>query len=298
MLADCATATAALNCAVTIQRDLANRNEAFSDQQKFQFRIGVNLGEVIVDREDIYGNGVNIAARLESLADPGGICISESLRTAVGTKLPLTYESLGEQWVKNISTPIRAYRVLLEPTGSITQTPTRSTDKPSITVLPFENMSGDPKQDYFVDGVTEEIITALSRIRWFFVIARNSAFAYKGRLLDVREVAKELGVQYIVEGSVRRAGNRIRVTAQLADGLAGKHIWAKRYDREFKDVFDVQDELAETIGAALEPELGKEGAPPTAFPMVALCGATICLRPFRQGRRGGPSPGPGSTISP
>lgn len=257
VLADFDTATSALSCAASIQQELAIRNDNLPHERKVQFRIGVNLGEVIVDRDDIYGDGVNIAARLEGLAEPGGICISEAVRTAVGKKLPFSYESLGAQRVKNIATPIRAYRVLLDPSAPKIDWPSPSTAMPSVAVLPFENMSGDPEQEYFVDGVTEEIITALSRIRWFFVIARNSAFAYKGRSIDVREVSRELGVRYLVEGSVRKAGKRIRVTAQLADGTVGKQIWAKRYDREIEDVFVVQDELAETIVAALEPEVGK-----------------------------------------
>jgi adenylate cyclase len=257
VLADFDMVSAALHCAVSIQRELASRNEDLPAERRVQFRIGVNLGEVIVDRNDIYGDGVNIAARLESLAEPGGICISESVRAAVGEQLPFTYEFLGEQQVKNIATPIRTYRVLLEGAQSKAKSQPNSGYRPSIAVLPFENLSGDPEQEYFVDGVTEDIITALSRVRWFFIIARHSAFAYKGRSMDVREVAKELGVQYIIEGSIRNAGNRIRVTAQLIDGSSGKSVWANRFDREYQDIFILQDELAETIVGALEPELGK-----------------------------------------
>ena len=257
VLADFAMVTAALNCAVAIQREIANRNSDLPTDRMLQFRIGINLGEVIIDRDDIYGDDVNIAARLESLAEPGGICISESVRSAVGEKLPLTYEFLGEQWVKNISVPIRAYRVLLDETKFRRKIRKPETFRPSIAVLPFENLSRDLEEEYFIDGMTEEIITALSRIRWFFVIARHSTFAYKGRQVDVREVAKDLGVQYVVEGSVRKAGNWIRVTAQLVDGRAGKNVWANRFDREYQDVFTLQDELADTIVGALEPELGK-----------------------------------------
>lgn len=257
VLADFEIVSSAVNCAVSIQLDLAERNADLPDDRKVQFRIGVNLGDVIVDRNDIYGDGVNIAARLESLAEPGGICISESVRSTVGEQLALAYEFLGEHLVKNIATPIRVYRVLLGETKIKAKLPAGSSYRPSIAVLPFDNLSGDPEKEYFVDGVTEEIITALSRIRWFFVIARHSSFAYKGRSLDLREVAKELGVQYIVEGSVRIAGDRIRVTAQLIDGRMGKSVWAKRLDRGHKDIFTIQDELAETIVGALEPELGK-----------------------------------------
>jgi len=257
VLADFDMVTAAINCAASIQENLANRNEDLPDDRKVEFRIGINLGEVIVDRDDIFGDGVNIAARLESLADPGGICISESVRTALGEKLPFTYEFMGARQVKNIAVPIRAYRVFLAESRSETKSQFPLAERPSIAVMPFENLSSDPEQEYFVDGVTEEIITALSRIRWFFVIARHSTFAYKGRSIDLRQVANELGVQYLVEGSLRKVGNRIRVTAQLIDGRTGNHVWAKRYDREFLDVFDLQDELAETIVGALEPELGK-----------------------------------------
>jgi adenylate cyclase len=257
VLADFEIVSSAIHCAASIQRNLAKRNEDLPTDRKVQFRIGVNLGEVIVDRNDIYGDGVNIAARLEGLAEPGGIYISESVKAAVGGQLPFAYEFLGEQQVKNIAAPIRVYRVLLDETKPKAKLPAGSGFRPSIAVLPFENLSGDPEREYFVDSVTEEIITALSRIRWFFVIARHSSFAYKGRSMDVRQVAKELGVQYIVEGSVRIAGNRIRVTAQLINGSLGKSVWAKRLDRGYEDIFAMQDELAETIVGALEPELGK-----------------------------------------
>lgn len=258
VLADFDMVTSAINCAATIQDNLANRNKDLPDEHKVQFRIGVNLGEVIVDRNDIFGDGVNIAARLESLADPGGICISESVRAALGEKLPYIYEFMGEQRVKNITAPIRAYRVLSAESSRAAVPPLPRTERPTVAVMPFENLSGDPEQEYFVDGVTEEIITTLSRIRWFFVIARQSTFAYKGRSVDLRLVSKELGVQYILEGSLRKAGNRIRVSAQLIEGSSGKHVWAKRYDREFLDVFDLQDELAQALVGALEPELGKD----------------------------------------
>jgi TolB-like protein/Flp pilus assembly protein TadD len=247
----------AMSAAVAIQNVLETRNQDLPDDRKVQFRIGVNSGDVIEDRGDIYGDGVNVAARLESLAEPGGVCISDAVRSAVGKKLDLAYDDMGEQEVKNITEPVRAYRVLRESTAFQPISGARPTDKPSIAVLPFENFSGDAEQDYFADGVTEEIITALSQIRWFFVIARNSTFAYKGSSVDVRKVAQELGVRYVLEGSVRKAGNRVRVTAQLIDGDTGKHVWAHRYERDFDDVFALQDELTETIVGVLEPELGK-----------------------------------------
>ncbi|MGD2049812.1 MAG: tetratricopeptide repeat protein [Chloroflexota bacterium] len=256
VLADFITVSSALTCAIKVQQELKNRNEDLEEERRVQFRIGLHLGEVIVDRDDIFGEGVNVAARLEGLADPGGICISESARTAVGHKLPLVYEFMGVKSVKNISDPLRVYRVL--PEGSpLTVEPALTTDKPTIAVLPFENLSGDPQQEYLVDGITEEIITALSRVRWIFVIARNSTFAYKGRPVDVRQVAKELGVKYILEGSVRKAGSRVRVNAQLIDGKEGRQVWANRFDREYQDIFALQEDLAETIVGALDPEIGK-----------------------------------------
>lgn len=257
VLADFITVSSALTCAMNVQQELKNRNEDLDEERRVQFRIGLHLGEVIVDRDDIFGEGVNVAARLESLADPGGICISESARTAIGHKLPLVYEFMGEKSVKNISDPLRVYRVLPEDSPSKIQSPVLSTKRPSIAVLPFENLSGDPHQEYLIDGITEEIITALSRVRWLFVIARNSTFAYKGRPADVRQVAKELGVKYVLEGSVRKAGSRVRVTAQLIDGKEGRQVWANRFDREYQDIFALQEDLAETIVGALDPEIGK-----------------------------------------
>ncbi len=251
----------AVSCATKIQDKLRERNQELPNGRKVHFRIGVNSGDVIEDRGDIYGDGVNVAARLESLADPGGICISESVRTAVGKKLDLAYEFMGEQMVKNIEEPVRAYRVVVEEEEELKVTSTETPmlelpDKPSIAVLPFTNMSGDPEQEFFADGMAEEIITALSRYRWFFVIARNSTFTYKGRAVDVKQVAKELGVRYVLEGSVRRGGDRIRVTGQLIDAETGNHIWAERFDRNLADIFAVQDEITEQIVSAIEPELG------------------------------------------
>ena len=259
VLADFGTVTDALNCATIIQRDLQERNQDLPDERKVQFRIGVNLGEVIEDRNDIYGDSVNVAARLEGLADSGGICISESVRTAVGNRVPLDYEFIGEQRVKNITEPVRAYRVLLDSTEA-RGTPTKAVapelpDKPSVAVLPFNNMSGDPGQDYFADGITEDIITELSRYPNLFVIARNSSFTYKGQPARLRIVGEELGVHYIVEGSIRKASNRVRVTVQLIEAATENHIWAERYDCELTDIFEIQDELTKAIVGALPARL-------------------------------------------
>jgi TolB-like protein/Flp pilus assembly protein TadD len=247
---------------VSIQRQLAESNTQVADDKRLQFRIGVNLGEVIVDRGDIYGDGVNIAARLEALAEPGGICISGRVHQQVENKLDVGYEYLGEREVKNIKRPVRVYRVKTDGGGARHDGPGAAgqdlalPDKPSIAVLPFENLSADPDQEYLADGLADDVITGLSRFRWFFVIARNSSFTYKGRSVDVKQVAKELGVRYVLEGSLRKAGDRVRVTAQLIDALTGNHIWAERYDRDLDDIFALQDEITETIITAIEPELG------------------------------------------
>jgi adenylate cyclase len=250
----------AMSAAVAIQNELRIRNEDVPDERKVQFRIGVNSGDVIEDRGDIYGDGVNVAARLESLAEPGGTCISESVRTAVGKKLDLGYEYMGEQKVKNIEEPVRAYRVVMEEEreSKITsmETPTlKLPDKPSIAVLAFTNMSGDSEQEYFSDGISEDIITALSKISKLFVVARNSTFTYKGRAVDVKQVGREQGVRYVLEGSVRRGGDRLRITAQLVDATTGHHLWAQRYDRMVQDVFELQDEITREVTSALQVEL-------------------------------------------
>ncbi len=252
----------ALSSAVAIQKELTGRNQDLPDERRVQFRIGVNLGDVIEDRGDIYGDGVNVAARLESLAEPGGICLSESVCTAIGKKLALDYEPMGEQRVKNIEEPIRAYRVRLEtPTAhSPNSASVKAPARPSLAVLPFTNMSGDPEQEYFSDGISEDITTALSNVRSFSVTARHSAFAYKGKAINVRQVGGELGVQYVLEGSVRRAGDRVRVTAQLIETRTGKHIWANRYDGKLDDIFDLQDQITETIVGTLEPEFQRAEA--------------------------------------
>ncbi len=263
LLAEFLSVVDAVRCAVEIQEELRVRNAELPENRRMEFRIGVNLGDVVEEGERIYGDGVNITARVEGLAEGGGICISGTVDDQVKNKLSLGYEYQGEQTVKNITDPVRVYKIgresetAISPMSEEQATMLPVPDKPSLAVLPFINMSSDPEQEYFSDGMTEDIITALSRIRWFFIIARNSTFAYKGRAIDVRKVAKELGVRYLLEGSVRKAGARVRVTAQLIDGDTGKHVWANRYDREFDDVFALQDELTETIVGALDPELGK-----------------------------------------
>ncbi|MFQ5755772.1 MAG: adenylate/guanylate cyclase domain-containing protein [Acidiferrobacterales bacterium] len=255
VLADFGSVVAVVECAVTVQRAFAEQNADIPEDRRLQFRIGINLGEVIVDRNDIYGDGVNIAARLESLAEPGGICVSASVFEQVKGKLDVGFQDMGAQEVKNITEPVRAYRVLLARLLAFDEPPPLP-DKPSIAILPFVNLSGDPEQEFFADGMAEDIITGLSRYRWFFVIARNSSFTYKGRAINVKQVAQDLGVRYVLEGSVRKADTRMRVTTQLIDATAGTHIWAERYDRELKDIFAVQDEVTEAIVAAIAPEIG------------------------------------------
>jgi len=250
----------ALACAVDVQRGMTERNHNEPSEQRIEFRIGINLGDVIIEGDDIYGDGVNVAARLEGLSDPGGICISESVRSATGNKLPIDYEFMGEQEVKNIAEAVRAHRVLMESeevaNTTVTDKPELELpDKPSVAVLPFANMSADPDQEFFADGITEDIITELSKFRSLFVIARNSSFAFKGRSIDVKDVSTKLGVRYVVEGSVRRAGNRVRITAQLIDAVEDNHLWAERYDRDLEDIFAVQDEVTHTIVTTIEPHL-------------------------------------------
>jgi adenylate cyclase len=243
----------AVECAVNLQAALAIANAELPDDKRMEFRMGVNLGDVIADSDTIYGDGVNIAARLEKLAEPGGVCIAGNVYDQVRGKLPVAYADLGEQKMHNISEPVRAYHVERPPPSRPDALPLP--DKPSIAVLPFQNMSGDLDQDYFSDGITEDIITALSKLHWIFVIARNSTFAYKGKSPDIRVVARELGVHYILEGSVRKSGDRIRISAQLIDAKTGAHVWAERYDRAVADIFVVQDEITESVVGALEPQL-------------------------------------------
>jgi len=301
VLAEFPSVVDAVRCGVEIQKELKVRNDGLPENRKMAFRIGINLGDVIEEGDTIYGDGVNIAARLEGLAEEGGICISGTAFDHIGKKLPIGYEYLGEQTVKNIEKPVRAYNVLMgskyagkvigeerpkpkqwrwaavaigfiivvgalaiwnfyfrpppiEP-ASIERMAFPLPDKPSIAVLPFVNMSEDSKQDYFSDGITEEIITALSKVPKLFVIARNSTFTYKGKPVKVNQVAEELGVQYVLEGSVRKAGDRVRITAQLIDAITGHHLWAERYDRDLKDIFVLQDEITKGIITALQVKL-------------------------------------------
>ena len=253
----------AVTCAVDLQRGMIGRNTDIPEDQRILFRVGINVGDVIVEDDDIYGDGVNIAARLQELADPGGIFISRSARDQVRDKLDIRLEDLGEREAKNIARPLRVFRVPVVE-ARVTQAPTvvdasgnelTPPDRPSIAVLPFVNMSGDAEQEYFSDGVTEDIITELSRVPELFVIARNSTFAYKGQSPDVRRVAADLGVRYVLEGSVRRAGDRVRISAQFIDAQSGSHLWAERYDRALDDIFAVQDEITSVIVNTLVPRL-------------------------------------------
>jgi adenylate cyclase len=307
VLAEFSSVVDAVRCGVEIQKELKTRNDELPENRKMEFRIGINLGDVIEEGERIYGDGVNIAARLEALADPGGICVSKAAFDHIESKLPLGYEYLGEQTVKNIAKPVGAYRVLLEPRITVKAEARKGVtreargtrrnlflsglllalvlvaiavwqfalrppppriekaskermafplpDKPSIAVLPFVNMSEDPKQEFFSDGITEEIITALSKTPRIFVIARNSTFTYKGKAVGVKQVAEQLGVRYVLEGSVRKSENHVRVTAQLIDALTGKHLWADRYDRDLKELFAIQDEITLEIIRALQVNL-------------------------------------------
>jgi adenylate cyclase len=247
----------ALRCAMEVQRGMAERNADVTDEQRIEFRVGINLGDIMIDAEDIHGDGVNIAARLESIAEPGGICISDSSYQQVRDKFTIHFEDMGVQQLKNIARPVRVYRVPIGRSAPRERPTLTLPDKPSIAVLPFQNMSGDPEQEYFADGMVEDIITELSRIRWLFVIARNSTFTYKGQAVPVKQVARELGVRYVLEGSVRKGGNRVRVTAQMIDATSGAHIWAERYDRDLSDIFAVQDEITASVAGVIEPALAE-----------------------------------------
>jgi adenylate cyclase len=250
MLVEFASVVDAVRCAVEVQQAMPERNTGVEADNRIELRIGINLGDVIVEGDDLYGDGVNIAARVEALADAGGVFVSNTVHDHVRDRLPFVFEDLGEQQIKNIARPVRVYRVRV---GAASNPPAPALplpDKPSIAVLPFANMSGDPEQEYFADGMVEEIITALSRIRWLFVIARNSSFTYKGEAVDVRRVGRELGVRYVLEGSVRKAASRVRITAQLIEAQTGTHLWADRFDGSLEDVFDLQDQVAAALQAA------------------------------------------------
>src|SRR5438067_324971 len=259
LLVEFASVVDAVRCAVEVQREMASRNARVPEDTRIQFRMGINLGDIIKDGRDIYGDGVNVAACLEALAEPGGICVNRVVRDQVRDKLDFGFEDAGEQRVKNIARPLRVYHVrpgqLADEEMSAAQPLLALPDKPSLAVLPFTNMSGDPEQEFVSDGIAEDVISALSRYPSLFVIARNSSFTYRGRAVDVKQVGRELGVRYVLEGSVRKAGNRIRVTAQLIEAGTSNHVWAERYDRDLADIFAMQDELTEALTTALAPAI-------------------------------------------
>jgi adenylate cyclase len=254
VLAEFASAVEALACAAAFQRAMAERNAPLPSPQRLDFRIGIHDGDVVVENGDVFGDVVVLAARLQSMAPPGGLCVSARVREDVAGRVELVFDDAGEQRLKNIDRPVRVFRVHFD--GATAARPMLDLpDKPSIAVLPFDNMSGDPGQVYFADGVTEDIITALSHWRWFFVIARNSSFIYKGRSVDVKQVGRELGVRYVLEGSVRRLGSRARITCQLIDAASAAHVWAETYDRDIADIFALQDEITQSVVAAVEPAM-------------------------------------------
>jgi len=257
LLAEFSSAVDAVECSVEIQKVLKKKNEDLSGDKKLEFRIGVNIGDVVQDGDRIYGSGVNIAARIEGIADPGGVCISRNAYDHVNDKLELEYEYLGEYEVKNIKEPVRVYKVLLESLSpqSFVEEPLELPDKPSIAVLPFDNMSGNADQEYFSDGLTEQIINGLCKVSHLFVIARNSSFAFKGKAISIKQIAHELGVRYILEGSVQRAGDRVRITAQLIDATTNYHVWSENYDRDLTDIFVLQDEIALNLMYAMQIKL-------------------------------------------
>jgi len=263
-LVEFASAVDAVRCAMEIQCVMAERSAARPEDRRVEFRIGINVGDIIIDDNDIFGDGVNIAARLEGIAEPGGVCMSDDAYRQVRGKIEMACDDMGLQALKNIAEPTRTWRVKVgdqsaaaaQPGSPASQAPALALpDKPSIAVLPFQNMSGDPEQEYFADGMVEDIITGLSRIRWLFVIARNSSFIYKGRSVDITRVGRELGVRYVLEGSVRKAANRVRITGQLIEAATGRHLWAERYDRDLRDIFDLQDEITMSVVAAVEPSV-------------------------------------------
>ena len=285
VLVEFASVVDAVRCAVTVQQTMPERNTGIGADKLIELRIGINLGDVIVEGDDLYGDGVNIAARIEALADAGGVFVSNTVHDHVRDRLPFVFEDLGERQVKNIARPVRVYRVRDTGAANSTLAPAPSLlplpDKPSIAVLPFANMSGDPEQEYFADGMVEEIITALSRIRWLFVIARNSSFTYKGQTVDVKQIGRELGVRYVLEGSVRRAGGRVRITAQLIDATSGAHLWADRFDGSLEDVFDLQDKVASSVAGVIEPALqAAETARSAGRPTADLTAYDLYLRAY------------------
>ncbi len=264
VLAEFGSVVDAVRCAIEVQRGMAEQNATMPQVKRIEFRIGIHVGDIIVDNNDIFGDGVNIAARLEGIAEPGGVCISDDAQRQVRGKVDFAFEDMGPQNLKNIVEPMRAWRLRMNASGSAAapiEPPVESTqalalpDKPSIAVLPFENMSGDPEQEYFADGMVEEIITALSRFKWLFVTARNSSFTFKGQAVDIKEVGRRLGVRYVLEGSVRKAAGKVRITGQLIDAVTDAHIWADRFERDLADVFALQDEVTLAVISAIQPKL-------------------------------------------
>ena len=254
-LVEFASAVDAVRCAMEIQRAMTERSAEIPEERRIEFRIGINVGDIIIDEGDIYGDGVNIAARLETLANPGAICLSDNTYQQIKGKLALDVSDMGEQPLKNIASPVRVYRVQLSSAASTARTTLPIPDKPSIAVLPFDNLSAEPNQGYLADGFVEAITAALSHIRSFFVIARNSAFTYKGQAMNVREIGKELGVAYLLEGSVQKSGNRLRITVQLVETEGGAHVWSSQYDGTLDDIFDLQDRITEQVAGALQPSI-------------------------------------------
>ena len=264
VLAEFGSVVDAVRCAIEVQRGMAEQNATMPQVKRIEFRIGIHVGDIIVDDNDIFGDGVNIAARLEGIAEPGGVCISDDAQRQLRGKVDFAFEDMGPQNLKNIVEPMRAWRLRMNASGSPAaplEPPVESTqalalpDRPSIAVLPFQNMSGDPEQEYFADGMVEEITTALSRFKWLFVIARNSSFTFKGKAVDVKEVGRRLGVRYVLEGSVRKASGKVRITGQLVDAVTGAHIWADRFERDMADVFALQDEVTVAVVSTIQPKL-------------------------------------------
>jgi adenylate cyclase len=264
MLIEFASAVDAVRGAVEVQRGMAEQNASVPQDERIELRIGVHVGDIIIDDNDIFGDGVNVAARLEGIAEPGGVCMSNDAYRQVRGKVDFICDDMGAQYLKNIAEPMQAWRVRLTAqipsagqSGSSLSEPQvlPLPDKPSIAVLPFQNMSGDPEQEYFADGMVEEIITALSRFKWLFVIARNSSFTFKGKAVDIKEVGRRLGVRYVLEGSVRKTSGKVRITGQLIDAVTGAHIWADRFERDLTDVFALQDEVTVAVVSAIQPKL-------------------------------------------
>jgi adenylate cyclase len=280
-LAEFGSAVEAVRCALQFQAEIAAAVEGEAEDLRVRFRVGIHLGDVIVEPTDIFGDGVNIAARLESLADAGGVLVSGTVHETVRGRLNCGFEDWGEQSLKNIAMPVRVYRAT--PHAAQCRPALALPDRPSIAVLPFQNMSGDPEQEYFADGMVDEIITALSRVRWFFVVSRNSSFTYKGRAVDVKQVGRELGVRYVLEGSIRKAAGRVRITGQLIDATKGHHVWADRFEGDLADVFELQDRVTESVVGAIEPSLlSAEIKRAQAKPTDSLDAYDLYLRSFAQ----------------